>query len=49
MMITIVFPHSHASGREIRKNHLGRNGWLDRLRLGIIDYDRELYLAPYNS
>jgi len=48
-MITIVFPHSHASDREIRKNLLGRNGWLDRLRLGIIHYDRELYLAPYNS
>ena len=33
----------------INKNLLGRNGWLDRLRLGMVHYDRELYLAPYHS
>jgi hypothetical protein len=32
----------------IEKNLLGRTGWLDRIRLGIVDYDRELYLAPYD-
>jgi hypothetical protein len=29
----------------IRKSVLGRGGWLDRVRLGLIDHDRELYLA----
>ena len=32
----------------IEKNLLGRIGWLDRIRLGIVDYDREVYLAPYD-
>ena len=32
----------------VRKNLLGRNGFLDRIRLGLVHYDRELYLAPYN-
>jgi hypothetical protein len=32
---------------DIKKNLLGRTGWLDRVRLGVIHYDRELYLAPY--
>ena len=31
----------------IRKNVLGRNGWLDRVRIGLVDYDREFYLAAY--
>lgn len=33
----------------IRKNVLGRVGWLDRVRLGLIDYDRALYLAEYDQ
>jgi hypothetical protein len=33
----------------IRKNVLGRGGWLDRVRLGLIDHDRALYLASYND
>ena len=33
----------------IRKNVLGRRGWLDRVRLGLIDHDRALYLASYND
>ncbi len=32
----------------INRNLLGRVGWLDRIRLGLIDYDGELYLAPYD-
>jgi len=32
---------------ELDKNLLGRNGFLDRIRLGLVHYDRELYLAPY--
>lgn len=33
----------------IRKNVLGRNGWLDRIRIGISDYDRAIYLATYTD
>jgi hypothetical protein len=31
------------------RNLLGRSGWLDRLRIAIVDYDRMLFLSPYNS
>ncbi len=31
------------------RNFLGRAGWLDRLRVGIIDYDRLLFLSSYGS
>lgn len=29
------------------RNFLGRSGWLNRLRVAIIDYDRILFLGPY--
>ena len=29
------------------RNFLGRAGWLDRLRIAIIDYDRMVLLSPY--
>jgi hypothetical protein len=29
-------------------NVLGRIGWLDRVRLGLIDHDSRIYLAPYD-
>lgn len=32
----------------IRKNVLGRIGWLDRVRLGVVDHDSLIYLAPYD-
>jgi hypothetical protein len=32
----------------INKNLLGRVGWLDRVRFGLVDYDHELYLAAYD-
>ena len=32
----------------INKNLLGRLGWLDRIRIGVIDYDGLLYLASYD-
>jgi len=28
---------------------LGRSGFLDRVRLALIDYDRSLYLSAYNG
>ncbi len=31
------------------RNFLGRLGWLDRVRIGIIEYDRLLLLSPYGS
>ena len=33
---------------EIEKNLLGRSGWLDRVRFGLIDYDRKFYLSAYD-
>ena len=32
----------------INKNVLGRVGWLDRVRLGLVDHDTTMYLAPYD-
>jgi hypothetical protein len=32
----------------INKNLLGRAGWLDRVRLGLVDHDGQLYLAAYD-
>jgi hypothetical protein len=31
------------------RNFLGRIGWLDRLRVAIVDYDLALYLGAYDS
>ena len=31
------------------RNFLGRSGWLDRVRVGIVDYDRLLFLRSYDS
>ena len=33
----------------INRNVLGRVGWLDRVRLGLIDHDTTMYLAPYDT
>jgi hypothetical protein len=38
-----------AQDSSFNRNFLGRSGWLDRLRIGIIDYDRMLFVAPYQS
>ncbi len=32
-----------------RRNVLGRRGWLDQVRLGLVDYDGKLYLSKYNE
>jgi hypothetical protein len=34
---------------EVEKNVLGRRGWLDRVRIGIVDHDQLLYLANYDD
>jgi len=31
------------------QERFARNGWLDRIRLGLIYYDREVFLSPYGS
>jgi 8-oxo-dGTP pyrophosphatase MutT (NUDIX family) len=33
----------------LRRNLLGREGWLQKIRLAIIDYDSTIYLSPYNE
>jgi len=38
-----------AAEKSFKRNLLGREGWLQRLRLAIIDYDEELYLSPYDE
>jgi len=29
------------------RNLLGRDGWLQKVRLAVVDYDAEIYLSPY--
>jgi predicted aspartyl protease len=36
------------AGERINKNLLGRLGWLDRIRLGLIDHDGVLFVASYD-
>lgn len=38
-----------AAEYDIPRNLLGRHGWLQMLRLGLIDYDETLYLSSYNE
>jgi len=38
-----------AQNESHRRNVLGRNGWLDRVVIGINDYDGKLYLSRYES
>ena len=33
----------------IDRNVLGRIGWLDRVRLGLVHHDSKVYLAPYDQ
>jgi len=44
--VSIVYFFVDAS---INKNVLGRVGWLDRVRLGLVDHDTTMYLAPYDT
>ena len=43
---TVVF---FASDAEITRNVLGRFGWLDRVVLGLVDYEGRLYLSRYDE
>ena len=37
-----------AADEDISRNVLGRNGWLDRVVLGLIDYEGKLLLSRYS-
>ncbi|MEW6213494.1 MAG: hypothetical protein AB1631_34685, partial [Acidobacteriota bacterium] len=37
-----------AADDAIKRNVLGRHGWLDRVVLGLIDYEGKLLLSQYN-
>jgi hypothetical protein len=38
-----------AAHEGFRRNVLGRRGWIDRLRLGLIEYESKLYLSRYDE
>jgi hypothetical protein len=38
-----------AADPAFNRNFVGRSGWLDRLRVGIVDYDRLLLLSAYDT
>ena len=38
-----------AADDSFTRNVLGRQGWLDRVRLGLVDYEGKLYLNPYDQ
>lgn len=37
-----------AESYEIKRNLLGRHGWLQLLKLGLVDYDSTIYMSPYS-
>lgn len=43
---SIVF---FAKEESFTRNVLGRNGWLNRVKLGLIDYEGKLLLSGYNE
>jgi hypothetical protein len=38
-----------AAHEYFRRNVLGRRGWLDRVRLGLVEYESKLYLSRYSA
>ena len=42
---TVYFAEDPAMPRDV----LGQTGWLDRIRLGVVDHDRQLYLSHYDD
>jgi len=43
--VTVYF----AAHENFTRNVLGRRGWLDQVRLGLIEYESKLYLSRYES
>ncbi len=38
-----------AESKTLQRNLLGRQGWLQLVRLAVIDYDSEIYLSRYDE
>lgn len=34
---------------DVRRNVLGRHGWFNKLRIGLVDYDHKLYVSGYDD
>jgi len=47
--IEIVANVYFAKEESFTRNVLGRQGWLDRVKLGLIDYEGKLFLSEYNK
>lgn len=43
--LTVYF----AKYQNFNRNVLGRQGWLQRIRLGIVDYDGNLFLSHHDD
>lgn len=43
--VMVYFAEYEGFGRNV----LGRRGWLDRVRLGVVDYEGKLYLSKYSN
>ena len=43
--VTVYF----AAQQSFTRNVLGRRGWLDQVRLGIVEYESKLYLSRYDE
>ncbi len=37
-----------AEDENIRRNILGRHGWLELIRMGLVDYEGKLFLSKYS-
>jgi hypothetical protein len=38
-----------AAHEGLPRNVLGRRGWLDHVRLGLVDHDAKLYMSGYEE
>lgn len=43
---SVIYFSRHAG---LPRNLLGRNGWLRNVRLGVIDYDNQIFLSSYDD
>ncbi|MEO6390747.1 MAG: aspartyl protease family protein [Pyrinomonadaceae bacterium] len=43
--VTVYF----AAAEGFSRNVLGRRGWLDQVRLGIVEYENKMYLSRYGD
>lgn len=43
--VTVYF----AAHESFTRNVLGRRGWLDQVRLGLVEYESKLYLSRYSE